>query len=446
MSPRPPFPPRRIRLFLLFYALLWAVALPLVLAYLWRRGRRDALYWQHLGERFGIYQAPLPGAVWVHAVSLGELRSAVPLIRALLDRGETVVTTHFTPAGRREALAVFAPEIAAGRLRPVWVPLEYDWVYRRFFRAFRPVCGLVMEIEIWPRMIASAQRHGVPLFMCNAQYPLKSLERDRARAPIRAELMTGFAGAFVKSDLQAERFASVGVQGIDVTGELRFDQPIPAAQLRAGLHARDWLRAMDRPVVALTSVVEGEDALFIAAIGAARAAHVAAGLAPPLFIYIPRAPERFDDVAHLLDQAGLTTLRRSSSFDADLAPVGPSPGPVDVVLGDSLGEMYAYLAMSERVVVGGGFTPKGSHNISEALSLGKPVMTGPDLHTIEYPAMEALAAGVLTRLEDEASLQAALAPDHPADPPPERINAFFAQHSGAVAKTLAALDRRLTSR
>ena len=446
MSGERPFPSRRVRLFLWGYALLWATALPLVLIYLWRRGRRDALYGQHLGERFGTYTGPLPGSVWVHAVSLGELRSAVPLIRALLDRGETVVTTHFTPAGRREALAVFAADIAAGRLRPVWVPLEYDWVYRRFFRAFRPVCGLVMEIEIWPRMIASAQRHGVPLFMCNAQYPLKSLERDRVRAPIRAELMTGFAGAFVKSDIQAARFASVGVQDIDVTGELRFDQPIPQAQRLAGQQARDWLGAKTRPVVALASVVEGEDALFIAAIGAARAAHLAAGLVPPLVLYIPRAPERFGDVALLLAQAGLATLRRSDGFDAAFAPIGTPPPAVDVLLGDSLGEMYAYLAMSDRVVVGGGFTPKGSHNISEALSLGKPVLTGPDIHTIEYPAQEALEAGVLTRLEDDAALQAALAPDHPADPPPERIAAFFAQHSGAVARTLAALDRRLTSR
>ena len=446
MSGARPFPSRRVRLFLLGYALLWAVALPLVLAYLWRRGRRDALYWQHLGERFGFYARPLPGSVWVHAVSLGELRSAVPLIRALLDRGETVVTTHFTPAGRREALAVFAADIAAGRLCPVWVPLEYDWVYGRFFRAFRPVCGLVMEIEIWPRMIASAQRRGVPLFMCNAQYPLKSLERDRDRAPIRAELMTGFAGAFVKSDLQAARFAGAGVQGIAVTGELRFDQPIPDAQLQAGRQARVWLGAVSRPVVALASVVEGEDALFIAAIGASRAAHAAAGLEPPLFLYIPRAPERFDQVARLLAQAGLTSLRRSEGFNAAFVPIGTPSGPVDVLLGDSLGEMYAYLAMCDRVVVGGGFTPKGSHNISEALSLGKPVMTGPDIHTIEYPALEALEAGVLTRLEDDTALRAAVAPDHPADPPPEKIAAFFAQHSGAVAKTLAALDLQLTSR
>jgi 3-deoxy-D-manno-octulosonic-acid transferase len=102
--------------------------------------------------------------------------------------------------------------------------------------------------------------------------------------------------------------------------------------------------------------------------------------------------------------------------------------------------------MSDRVVVGGGFTPGGSHNISEPLSLGKPVMTGPDIHTIEYPAMEALQAGVMVRLENAAALRAALAPDHPPDPPVDRIATFFALHSGAVTKTLAALDRRLTSR
>ncbi len=439
------FPTPRIRLFLRAYAVLWAVALPLVLVYLWRRGRRDRLYAQHLGERFGRYPTDLPGAVWVHAVSLGELRSAVPLIRALLARGDRVVTTHFTPAGRREALAVFAPEIAAGRLCAVWVPFEFDRAYRRFFRAFRPRLGLVMEIEIWPRMIAAAHRHGVPLFMCNAQYPLKSYERDRARAPIRAALMTGFAGALVKSALQAERFAQVGVRNIAVTGELRFDQPIPQGQVQAGLVARRWLGAGARPVVALASVVEGEDALFLTAIQSARAAWVAAGRNPPLFVYIPRAPERFGAVAAVIEGAGLRMARRSAVLDAGLAPLGPAPD-IDVLLGDSLGEMYAYLAMADRVVVGGGFTPKGSHNISEPLALGKPVMTGPDLHTIEYPAMEALAAGVLTRLDGPEALAQALGPHHPPDPAPDRIATFFADHSGAVNRTIAALDGLLTSR
>src|SRR5690606_13282997 len=153
-----------------------------------------------------------PGAAWIHAVSLGELRSAVPLIRALLARGERVVVTHFTPAGRGETERVFAPEIAAGRVQAVWVPLETQWAYRGFFRAFRPATGLVMERGLWPRMVFAARAAGVPLFMCNAQYPRRSMARDARGLQLRRQVMRGFAGALVKSQLQADRFAVAGVR------------------------------------------------------------------------------------------------------------------------------------------------------------------------------------------------------------------------------------------
>ncbi|MFN3281569.1 MAG: 3-deoxy-D-manno-octulosonic acid transferase, partial [Tabrizicola sp.] len=123
----------RLWLFLRLWSALWHLGLPVVVGYLWWRGRKDPLYARHLGERFGRHVPTEPGAVWVHAVSLGELRSAVPLIRALIDRGERIVTTHFTPAGRREAERVFAAEIATGRVTPVWVPLETSWAYSGFF-------------------------------------------------------------------------------------------------------------------------------------------------------------------------------------------------------------------------------------------------------------------------------------------------------------------------
>ena len=247
----------RLWLFLRLWSLLWHLGLPFLLVYLWRRGQKDALYTRHIGERLGRYPVTLPGAIWVHAVSLGEMRSAVPLIRALLDRGETVVTTHFTPAGRREAERVFAVEIATGKLAAVWVPFETSWAFAGFFRAFRPKLGLVMEIEIWPRMIFAAKAAGVPLYMCNAQYPTKSMARD-ARSGLRHHLMRGFAGALVKSDLQAQRFASVGVQRITVTGELRFDQPIPDAHLAAARALRPVL-AGTRRVIAFASVTEPEE-------------------------------------------------------------------------------------------------------------------------------------------------------------------------------------------
>ena len=434
----------RLWLFLRLWSLLWHLGLPVVLVYLWRRGRKDPLYAQHLGERLGRYRqrktgAGWTGAVWVHAVSLGEMRSAVPLVRALLDRGDRVVTTHFTPAGRREAERVFAAEIGQGRLAAVWSPVETSWAYAGFLRAFRPRAGLVMEIEIWPRMIFAARGAGVPLFMCNAQYPTKSMARD-AKFGLRHKLMQGFAGAFVKSDLQATRFAGVGVRNIVVTGELRFDQPVPPALVAAGVALRPVL-AGARPVITFASAVEGEDALYLDAITAALA-HPSR----PFVIYVPRKPERFDEVAGMLEARGLRFLRRSQSLDATLgAPrlplVAEGGHPPDVLLGDSLGEMYFYIALADRVVTGGGFTPHGAHNIIEPLALKRPVIVGPEIHTIEYPAVEAIAAGVCLRVATAQALTRALT-DWPG-PGPEAIQVFFDAHSGATAKTLAALDAQV---
>ncbi len=423
----------RLWLFLRLWSLLWHLCLPIILIYLWKRARKDPLYNQHLGERFGRYGRDLPGAIWVHAVSLGELRSAVPLIRALLDRGEKVVTTHFTPAGRREAERAFAPEIAAGRLSAVWVPFETSWAYAGFFQAFRPKLGLVMEIEIWPRMIFAAKSAGVPLFMCNAQYPTKSMARD-AKLKLRHRLMQGYAGAFVKSDLQRDRFASVGVRNIQVTGELRFDQPIPEAQLEAARALRPLIKAPR--VIALASITQPEEALFLDVIQ-----RLMATPEPPLIILIPRAPERFGLVAEALAVRGLTSARRTSLLDQGLVLTDPDAAqPLragTVLLGDSLGEMYFYLEMADRVVIGGGFQPKGSHNIIEPLALGKPVIVGPEIHTIEYPAVEAIAAGVCLQSTAET-----LASDVEAwpDPAPKEIADFIAAHSGAGARTMAAIE------
>ena len=429
-----------MRLFLGLWSLLWTAGRPLILSYLRRRGRKDPLYADHIDERFGRYPVPLPGAVWVHAVSLGEVRSAVPLIRAFLDRGDRVVVTLFTPAGRREAERVFAPEIAAGRLAAVWVPFETKAAYRRFFDAFCPTFGLVMEIEIWPRMVFAAKAAGVPLFMCNAQYPTKSIARDSRWPRLRQDVMRAFAGAFVKSDLQAERFAAIGVKNIHVTGELRFEQPIPPALLKAGAAARDWIGAAERRVIAIASAVEGEDPVYLDAIRRLRAGDAT----PPLFVYVPRRPERFGEVGDFLEAAGLTVLRRSRALPETLsAPIGATPPGTmpDIFLGDSLGEMYFYLAMADAVVVGGGFTPHGAHNIIEPLAVGKPVITGPEIGTIEYPFVEAEAAGVARRVRDAGELAGALEEIGTGDK--AAIDRFLAAHSGGVRRLLAALPAAL---
>jgi 3-deoxy-D-manno-octulosonic-acid transferase len=199
-------------------------------------------------------------------------------------------------------------------------------------------------------------------------------------------------------------------------------------------------------------VVEGEDDLYLDAI-----AQALRHPSRPFVVYVPRKPERFDEVAGMLTKRGLPVLRRSQALDATLtAQSFPSPsrrgdggrghpaGPPDILLGDSLGEMYFYLALADRVVTGGGFTPHGAHNIIEPLALKRPVIVGPEIHTIEYPATEAISAGVCLRAKTAHALTSALTDW--LGPDPETIRAFFENHSGATAKTLAALDADLERR
>ncbi|MEJ6397453.1 3-deoxy-D-manno-octulosonic acid transferase [Yoonia sp. 208BN28-4] len=420
------FPTRRLRWFYPLYTLLWVIILPFALAYLWWRGRKDPLYSAHLGERFGSYDSHLRDAIWVHGVSLGELRSAVPLIRLLLDDGEMVVTTHFTPTGRREAQRSFAKEIADGRLQAVWIPLEFQWCFVRFFQAFRPKYGLVMEIEIWPTMIRAAHKHGIPLCVCNAQYPRKSFERDRQRSRWRFDLMAGFAGGFVKSDLQRDRFAEAGMRNIHVTGELRFDQAIPRDHVLAGEALK---KTIARRTITITSVVAGEDETFIPMIAALQ------GPDAPLFIYVPRAPERFDETYIRLTDAGLKVKRRSTDLPADLGAA--TIIDADVLLGDSMGEMYFYLALCDQAVIGGSFVPKGAHNISEPLALSKPVVCGPHTWTIEFPFVEALAAGAAAQVDDADALTQYLRSGK--TPSAHTVSSFFATQEGAVDRTYQAI-------
>lgn len=311
-----------------------------------------------------------------------------------------------------------------------------DWVFARFFRACRPKIGLTMEIEIWPAMVRASRKRGVPLYMCNAQYPSKSIKRDSTGLRIRQKIMGQFAGAFVKSQLQADRFASVGVPNIHITGELRFDQPIPAQLLQAAEKFRPEIEGLK--VVTIASAIEGEDDLFIEAIKQTLAQNP-----KTLVVYVPRAPERFDEVFDLLKSSGLSVVRRSKIFGTDLLNdpymwLAPRP---NVILGDSMGEMYFYLSLADRVVVGGGFHPKGAHNVIEPLALSKPVVTGPHTFTIEYPFAEAEAAGVAKSVPDAGALAALLCGPNWTDE--ASIAQFMKDHSGAGKRTRAAIEAEL---
>ena len=424
---------------LAIYRLIWWICMPVILIYLYLRGRQEPEYFKFLGERFGHNQPRKGPHIWIHAVSLGEVRSAAPLIAHLLEGHLPIVITYFTPTGRREVARLFSSAIEDGQLASCYIPFDYDAAFKRFFKAFSPAYGLVMEVEFWPGMIMSCRKRGIPLYLCNGQYPSKSFERDQSRVFSRAKIVSGFAGVMVKSKLQASRFRELGAKKIAITGEMRFEQPIPQAHLEAAhiLRTRAFAK---RPIITLASVVEGEDDRFLTLISEVQAHFAALNKPIPLFIYVPRAPDRFELVANMVVDRGFRYAKRSTWLDTVLHPLtDTATGTFDILLGDSLGEMYFYLELCDLAIVGGGFSPKGSHNISEPICLKKPVIIGPNDYTIEFPAREAIAAGVCLKMDfDKLTDQLTQSPLQFTTK--AQLESFLENVSGGTAKTIAAID------
>jgi 3-deoxy-D-manno-octulosonic-acid transferase len=437
-----------MRLAIAVYQTLWVILLPVFLAFLWRRGRREPLYRQFWAERWGSVHTLLKNPIWVHSASMGEIRGAAPLVRALLAAGYPVFVTTLTPAGRTAAQQLLETDIAQGRAQVAFLPFELSGSVKRFIRHVQPRCAMMTEIDTWPVLLTTIRNVGLPLCMANAQYPKKSIERDLQRwGGFRAKLFCAYQLVMCKSETHAQRFRQVGCARVEVAGETRFDLPVSASQIDAAAQCvhRWQLGLAQRPVIAFASAIAGEDEQFIHAMQLIQQGLVAAGRPKPLFVYVPRSPQRFDAVHALLQSAGLQTLRRSEVFDAELTLQNPSTDmrATDVLLGDSLGEMYFYLALSQAVVVGASFVPLGAHNVIEPLALKKPVMVGHSIWGIEYPGVEALAAGVLQQHMDIPSLAHAMVHLLTAPGAYESAMAgaekFYAEHGGATAKHMAVL-------
>jgi len=369
---------------------------PLVWRYFRRRGHLDPDYLAHWDERTGQGER-FHADVWVHAVSLGEFRSAEPCLRRIVEAGHSVVLTHATPAGRRASEAVFADELRAGRMVVRYAPIDRERHWQNFFKTYTPRLGLVFEMEFWPGMFEAAVGANVPLWLVNSQVPEKSLPRaNRVRSFLGTHPVARVERVLAKSERMAERFRALGAGDVSVMGETRFDIPPPPEQIEAGKTLRS--RLASRPVYTFASVVAGEEETYLEAV---------LSMPDALVIWVPRAPELFDATFELLSDAGLRVARRSAG--TALEDIAASDfSDIDVLLGDSFGEMFFYLTIANVVSVGGGFVEKGAHNVIEPLALGKPVVTGPHIWTIEFPGIEAQEAGVLKVCPTASELPATL--------------------------------------
>jgi 3-deoxy-D-manno-octulosonic-acid transferase len=409
-----------------------------------RRARRAGGQWEIFSpERFGhapaslASSAPQAAPVWVHAVSLGETRAAQPLLQALLDQGLPVLLTHVTATGRAEGARLFQDAIARGQLRQAWLPYDFPGAARRFIASRRPRCGLLIEREIWPNLLAAAREAGVPMALVSARFSASSLRQAGRMGRVMREALEGLDAVLAQTAEDAARLAQAGARAPAVTGNLKFDLALPQAQVQAG---QAWRERLGRRVVAVASTREGEDGGFIEAIG--RHAKISGTHGSPLFLLIPRHPQRFDEAASLLADAGVPFLRRSEGVD---------PGPDTVVLlGDTLGEMAFYYAASEVAIVAGSFAPLGGQNLIEACAAGVPVIVGPHTFNFKQAAEDAVQAGAAQRAPDPGqavdAAVALLADEARRRQGGEAARAWFGSHAGATRRTLDALAPWLGAR
>ena len=421
----PPMLTPRLILDWSLYRLALLLAAPLIpLRLLWR-GRRERGYLQHWGERLGAADVPT-GAVWIHAVSVGEMRAAQPLIEALrADHPDApILLSCMTPTGRATAESLYG-----SFARIVYLPYDYAWLVRRFLRRAQPRAGILMETELWPNLIHAAARASVPLMLANARLSERSA-RGYARLPalVRACLQR-IAVVAAQTAADAARLVALGARAPQVTGNLKFDIAPPAEQLERGA---GWKAGWGgRPVLLAASTREGEEAPLLRAF---------AGTAPAdvVLVLVPRHPQRFDDVARLIEAAGLSYQRRSAGVLLRAES--------RVLLGDSLGELFAYYEACDVAFVGGSLQPLGGQNLIEAASVGRPVLVGPHTFNFEEATRLAIEAGAALRVNDAAELMVTalkLLTDETARARMGEAGlAFAARHRGAAARVAGLLLRR----
>ncbi|MBB3342226.1 lipid IV(A) 3-deoxy-D-manno-octulosonic acid transferase [Luteimonas sp. RC10] len=409
------------------YSALLVVLVPVTVYHLIWRGFRQPAYLQRWNERYGVYRStPSPTPVWVHAVSVGEVNAAAPLINALLARDpeRRLLVTTITPTGSERVRALWGE-----RVEHVYLPYDLSGAVRRFLARFQPGIGLIVETEIWPNLLFCCRDAGVPTVIVNARLSARSLRGYRVLRPLVGRALRTVRRVATQSADDARRFVKLGAtreQVADV-GNLKYDITIDegavaalAATFRATIGGRKvWIAASTHP---------DEEAAVIAI-------HQRLRTRWPdlLLIWAPRHPERFRGVAQLAVEAGWRVATRAFTRWPDASD--------DVFVLDTLGELGAFFACADVAFVGGSLQDIGGHNLLEPAAVGVPVVTGPHLQNFVDIARQLGRVGALRIGEDADAvhdhLATLLADAQTRTTMGEAGRALFAEGRGALARTLA---------
>jgi 3-deoxy-D-manno-octulosonic-acid transferase len=376
----------------LYTGLLYPI-LPLALLRLYWRGRRDPDHRQRWRERLGfVSPLPRPGCLWIHAVSVGETRAALPLIRALLSRYPELplLVTTTTLTGSRQVR-----EALGDRVYHVYAPYDLPGAVARFLRQTRPRLAVIMETELWPNLLRQCAIAGIPVLIANARLSERSARGYAWIRRLTASMLRDITLIAAQAEADAERFRVLGAPRVEVAGNLKYDLTLPDDLPERGRQLRRELLGDGRPVWIAASTHAGEDETILDAFARLRTHR------PELLLFlVPRHPERFDGVADLCRQRGFRLVRRSEE-----RPCLPDTA---VFLGDSMGELLLFYAAADLALVGGSLVPTGGHNVLEPALLGLPVLFGPHMFNFTEAGERLLDAEAAWRVADAATLAATL--------------------------------------
>ena len=410
----------------LFYTLALWLLLPYIFLHLAWRARRQPEYLRNIGERFGFYPVSSDKPViWLHTVSVGETRAAQSLIARLRAAypDHRILLTHTTPTGRAAGEQLYGD----GVLR-VYLPYDYPFAVNRFLRHFKPQFGILMETEIWFNLIHACRVTGVPLLLLNARLSEKSARGYARFARLTRDALGELAAVAAQTADDAARLSVLGAKDVAVTGNLKFDIEPPPAMLGLGRQLREQFGTA-RKVFLAASTRDGEETLLLDAL---QQVHIP-GL---LLVIVPRHPQRFAEVAALLEQRGIP-FRRRSEIERQGGTIAPE---TSAVLGDSMGEMFAYYAAADLAFIGGSLLPYGGQNLIEACAAGTPVLVGPYTHNFAEATRLAVAAGAAMQVRDGGGLAMELQRllDNP-----EALREMHSRCAGFVESNRGATDKSL---
>ena len=420
-----------------FYRVLLTLVVPFALLRLWWRGRQQPGYRAHIAERFGFINVPGGDPIiWLHAVSVGETRAAEPLVHALLAQypGHRILLTHMTPTGRATSTMLFPDP----RVLIAYVPYDLTGAVDRFLARVQPRFGLLMETEIWPNLILRSRHRHIPILLINARLSARSARRYARFDYLIRPVLSALSAVGAQTPEDADRLRALGAQDIAVTGNLKFDVRIDPALQALGNTWRHTVGSQ-RPVWLAASTREGEEAILLDA-HRLLCSRCTDPTRMPLLVLVPRHPQRFEAVAEQVQRAGFTLGRRSAGLPAE---------PLDVWLGDSLGEMAAYYSMADIAVIGGTLLPFGGQNLIEAAACGTPTIVGPHTYNFAAAADNAIRMGAAQRLSDVDATAIAEAVERLIGTPTLLAEtagataAFVQQATGATTQTLTLLRQQL---